>query len=71
MEQENKGHQNASDHLANERTFLAWIRTGLGIMPLGSLPTAKQRRLSSIIVNDKCHGNPDFRNEFVPHILPD
>lgn len=23
------------DHLANERTFLAWIRTGLGIMAFG------------------------------------
>ena len=23
---------NASDHLANERTFLAWIRTSIGIM---------------------------------------
>jgi uncharacterized membrane protein YidH (DUF202 family) len=27
----------ASDHLANERTFLAWIRTGIGIMAFGSL----------------------------------
>src|ERR1700739_4708006 len=26
---------NASDHLANERTFLAWIRTGIGIMAFG------------------------------------
>jgi putative membrane protein len=25
----------ASDHLANERTFLAWIRTGVGIMAFG------------------------------------
>lgn len=25
----------AKDHLANERTFLAWIRTGLGIMAFG------------------------------------
>lgn len=25
----------ATDHLANERTFLAWIRTGLGIMAFG------------------------------------
>jgi putative membrane protein len=28
-------HQLASDHLANERTFLAWIRTGIGIMAFG------------------------------------
>jgi putative membrane protein len=30
---ENKG--NARDHLANERTFLAWIRTSIGIMAFG------------------------------------
>jgi putative membrane protein len=29
------GKGNASDHLANERTFLAWIRTGIGIMAFG------------------------------------
>lgn len=27
--------QNARDHLANERTFLAWIRTSIGIMGFG------------------------------------
>ncbi len=26
---------NCSEHLANERTFLAWIRTSIGIMALG------------------------------------
>ena len=26
---------NLSDHLANERTFLAWIRTSVGIMAFG------------------------------------
>ena len=26
---------NASDHLANERTYLAWVRTGIGIMAFG------------------------------------
>ncbi|MGA9652193.1 YidH family protein [Pedobacter sp.] len=25
----------ANDHLANERTYLAWIRTGIGIMAFG------------------------------------
>ncbi len=25
----------ASDHLANERTLLAWVRTGIGIMAFG------------------------------------
>lgn len=27
--------KNISDHLANERTFLAWLRTGIGIIALG------------------------------------
>jgi len=27
--------QRISNHLANERTFLAWIRTGIGIMAFG------------------------------------
>ncbi|HRP57031.1 DUF202 domain-containing protein [Agriterribacter sp.] len=27
--------RNISDHLANERTFLAWIRTAIGIMAFG------------------------------------
>ncbi|QRR00840.1 YidH family protein [Dyadobacter sandarakinus] len=27
--------QNPNDHLANERTFLAWIRTSIGIMGFG------------------------------------
>jgi putative membrane protein len=26
---------NISDHLANERTFLAWVRTAIGIMAFG------------------------------------
>jgi putative membrane protein len=30
-----KSSLNISDHLANERTFLAWIRTCLGIMAFG------------------------------------
>ena len=32
---ENKKTGNPSDHLANERTFLAWIRTSIGIMAFG------------------------------------
>ena len=27
--------KNITNHLANERTFLAWIRTGIGIMAFG------------------------------------
>lgn len=35
QEVNNKERQNAGDHLANERTFLAWIRTSIGIMGFG------------------------------------
>ena len=24
--------KNLNDHLANERTYLAWLRTGIGVM---------------------------------------
>ncbi len=33
--EETKKQGNTSDHLANERTFLAWIRTSIGIMAFG------------------------------------
>lgn len=33
--QDTKKQGNPSDHLANERTFLAWIRTSIGIMAFG------------------------------------
>ena len=32
---EDKKQGSPSDHLANERTFLAWIRTSIGIMAFG------------------------------------
>lgn len=35
MSSELKPKTNASDHLANERTFLAWIRTSIGIIGFG------------------------------------
>jgi len=35
MMDELKKQGNPSDHLANERTFLAWIRTSIGIMAFG------------------------------------
>jgi len=35
MEEKIKSQGSASDHLANERTFLAWIRTSIGIMAFG------------------------------------
>jgi len=33
--EEQKQRANASDHLANERTFLAWIRTSIALMGFG------------------------------------
>src|ERR1017187_8334490 len=33
--EESKFKGNFSDHLANERTFLAWMRTSIGIMAFG------------------------------------
>lgn len=35
MEQFEKSRINPSDHLANERTFLAWIRTSIALMGFG------------------------------------
>jgi putative membrane protein len=35
METVNKPYGSASDHLANERTFLAWIRTSIALMGFG------------------------------------
>jgi putative membrane protein len=35
MENNNKPTGSAADHLANERTFLAWIRTSIAIMGFG------------------------------------
>lgn len=34
-DQEKIKKQTVSDHLANERTLLAWVRTGIGIMAFG------------------------------------
>jgi len=33
--EENKNQGNPADHLANERTYLAWLRTSIGIMAFG------------------------------------
>lgn len=35
MEQQEVRKQIPNDHLANERTLLAWVRTGIGIMAFG------------------------------------
>jgi len=47
---ENKG-STARDHLANERTFLAWLRTSLAFASLG-IAITQLFRLSSPIVAD-------------------
>lgn len=33
--EENKNRNNPGDHLANERTYLAWLRTSIGLMAFG------------------------------------
>jgi putative membrane protein len=35
MDRVKKNKGNPADHLANERTFLAWVRTSIGIMAFG------------------------------------
>jgi putative membrane protein len=47
-----------SDHAANERTFLAWIRTGLTIMGLGFVIERLDLFLASL--------GPDTRNSALP-----
>lgn len=46
----------ASDHLANERTFLAWIRTSIGIMGFGFVVVKFSlfvRQISIVLSQDK------------------
>lgn len=46
----------AKDHLANERTFLAWIRTSIGIMAFGFVVekfALFMKRLSLLLVNEQ------------------
>jgi uncharacterized membrane protein YidH (DUF202 family) len=35
IKKQNSENAHASDHMANERTYLAWIRTSIGIMAFG------------------------------------
>lgn len=45
-----------TDHLANERTFLAWVRTGIALMGFGFVIVKFAlfiRQLSSMLVPDK------------------
>ena len=53
------GEGKISDHLANERTFLAWIRTSVGIMAFGFVVvkfTLFVRQLS-LVLNKPVPGN--------------
>lgn len=47
----------ARDHLANERTFLAWTRTGLGFIALG-VALAKLSALESLSLPPSVHRHP-------------
>ena len=58
-----------SDHLANERTFLAWIRTSIGIMAFGFVVVRFSlfvKQLTTILDKDKLasstpeHGHSAF-----------
>lgn len=69
MENESKSlkKQNAGDHLANERTYLAWIRTSIGIMGFGFVVVKFSLFVKqiSILLGDKQHieqpgGNSQF-----------
>ena len=48
--------KHVSDHLANERTFLAWIRTSIGIMAFGFVVVRFSlfvKQLTTILDKDK------------------
>lgn len=55
MTTDNQQKINASDHLANERTFLAWIRTSIALMGFGFVVVKFSLFLKqlTIAVNDK------------------
>jgi putative membrane protein len=55
MEDSSKPKISATDHLANERTFLAWIRTSIAIMGFGFVVVkfALFIRQLSLVVTDK------------------
>ena len=48
---ENVNPNRARDHLANERTFLAWVRTGAAIVVFGFIPALSKFRLSQRVDN--------------------
>jgi putative membrane protein len=50
-EENNKAQLHASDHLANERTFLAWIRTSIAIMGFVVVKFALFIKQISLVIN--------------------
>jgi len=58
--------QNVNDHLANERTLLAWVRTAIGIMAFGFVVAKSSlfiKQLSLILGNHES-ANKSILNEF-------
>ena len=52
---QNRTSKKVSDHLANERTFLAWIRTGIAIMGFGFVVARFGLAIRELALN-----NPSF-----------
>jgi len=66
-----EGKGNISDHLANERTFLAWIRTSVGIMAFGFVVvkfTLFVRQLS-LVLNKPVPGNENGYSSVIGIVL--
>ncbi len=56
MDTKEKKAAGPADHLANERTFLAWVRTGIALMGFGFVIVKFAlfiRQISSMLVADK------------------
>lgn len=56
MDTKEKKTAGPTDHLANERTFLAWVRTGIALMGFGFVIVKFAlfiRQISSMLVADK------------------
>ncbi|QSR88762.1 YidH family protein [Methylacidiphilum caldifontis] len=60
--------KNFGDHSANERTFLAWIRTGIAIMAFGFLVEKFTLFLDyiSVVFEKNPQSNSRFFDPFVP-----
>lgn len=59
-----------ADHLANERTFLAWIRTGIGIMALGFVLEKFAVFMKQIAIMLEKYHAAIFYQAPSPHALP-